>query len=156
MLSARRKSDGETVNAYFESKANAPFYCLVCGDEVALKTGRSRVNHFAHVNPLACRYAENESDDHRRCKMEIFLSLQKEPHVRNIALERPIGMNRADVYSRRSKRHRTAIRGRTFNLAADFGPRNRDWWEGKGITIPAAKLYVDQERNSVANEFYEG
>lgn len=58
MLSAIRKSDGQTVNAYFESKANAPFYCLVCGDEVALKTGRNRVNHFAHVNPLTCRYTE--------------------------------------------------------------------------------------------------
>jgi len=57
MLSARRKSDGQTVTAYFESKANAPFYCLVCGDEVVLKTGRNRINHFAHANPLACRYA---------------------------------------------------------------------------------------------------
>ena len=262
MLSARRKFDGQTVNAYFESKANAPFYCLVCGDEVALKTGRSKVNHFAHVNPLACRYAENESDGHRRCKMEIFLALQKQSQVCNVALERPIGMNRADVYaeingvpvafevqlsslspetiasrtmeyarrgifvlwllqwtpkldakrytprlwekwvhaayfgrvyywleglnvvsyhfdphlksvplkswyspkgkkitaggySRRSKRYRTAIRGRAFNLATDFGPRNRDWWEGKDITIPAAKLYIDRERNSVPAEFYE-
>lgn len=99
MLSARRKSDGQTVNAYFESKGNAPFYCLVCGDEVVLKTGRNRVNHFAHANPLACRYAENESDGHRRCKMEIFLALRNEPNVRNVELERPIGMNRADVFA---------------------------------------------------------
>jgi competence protein CoiA len=262
MLSARRKSDSQIVTAYFASKKNAPFYCLECGDEVILKTGRRTVNHFAHVNPLACRYAENESDGHRRCKMEIFLALQKEPHVRNVALERPLGTNRPDVsaeingvpvaievqisslsletvayrtmeyarkgiyvlwllqwtpkldasryapaiwekwihaayfgrvyywteglsivsyhfdphlksvplkswyspkgkkitaggYSRRSKRYRTTIRGRTFNLATDFGPRNRDWWEGKDITIPAAKLYVDRQRDSVAAEFYE-
>jgi len=61
MLSAKRKSDGQTVAAYSESKANAPFVCLVCGDEVVLKTGRSRISHFAHVNPLACRYADRQA-----------------------------------------------------------------------------------------------
>ena len=61
----------------------------------------------------------------------------------------------AGGYTRRSKRYRTAIRGRTFNLATDFGPRHRDWWEGKDITVPAAKLYVDRQRDSVAAEFYE-
>jgi competence protein CoiA len=262
MLCAKRKLTGETVTAYFASKAHGPFVCSDCGDEVILKTGRRMVNHFAHVNPLACRYVENESDGHRRCKMEIFLALQKELNVRNVVLERPLGTNRADVsaeingvpvaievqisslspetiayrtmeyarkgifvlwllqwtpkldakrytprlwekwvhaayfgrvyywteglsvvsyhfdphlksvpqktwysrdgkkmtgggFTRRSKLHRTAIRGRTFNLATDFGPRNRDWWEGKDITIPAAKLYVDRQRNSVPAEFYE-
>jgi len=33
----------------------------------------------------------------------------------------------AGGYSRRSKCHRTLIRGRAFNLATDFGLRNRDW-----------------------------
>jgi len=35
----------------------------------------------------------------------------------------------AGGFGRRSKRHRTPIRGSTFNLAIDFGPKNRDWWE---------------------------
>ena len=251
MLCARRKSDGQTVTAYFESKANGPFVCPDCRDEVILKTGRRTVNHFAHVNPLACRYAENESEEHRRCKMEIFQALQKEPGVRNIALERPLGSNRPDVsahingvpvaievqisslsletitrrtieyarkgiyvlwllqwtpelnarrysprlwekwihaayfgrvyywiegltvvsyhfdpnhktipkkswysekgkkmtgggYSRRSKRHRTAIHGKPLNLTADFVPRNRDWWEGNGLTVPFAKLFMEK------------
>jgi competence protein CoiA len=251
MLSARRKSDGQTVTAYSESKASAPFFCLVCGDEVVLKTGRHRVNHFAHVKPLACRYAENESEAHRQCKMEIYEALLRHPSVRNVALERPLENVRPDVsadingvpvaievqisslspetiqrrtieyardgiyvlwllqwtpkldarrytprlwekwvhaayfgrvyywthglnvvsyhfdpnhktvpqktwysengkkmaaggYSQRSKRYRTAIRGRMFNLATDFGPRNRDWWEGKEITIPAAKLFLER------------
>jgi competence protein CoiA len=181
--------------------------------------------------------------------MEIFQALRKEPHVRNVALERPIGNNRPDVsayiygvpvaievqisslsletitrrtleyarngmyvlwllqwtpeldarryiprlwekwihaayfgrvyywtegltvlsyhfdphfksvpkkswysddgkkmtgggFSRRSKLHRTAIRGEAFNLATDFVPRSRDWWEGKGLTIPAAKIFM--------------
>jgi competence protein CoiA len=97
MLSARRKSDGQTVTAYSESKVNAPFYCLVCGDEVALKAGRNRVNHFAHVNPLACRYAENESEVHRRCKMEIYEALRNAPGVTKAALERPLDNVRPDV-----------------------------------------------------------
>lgn len=262
MLTARRKSDSQTVTAYFESKANAPFYCLVCGDEVVLKTGRHRVNHFAHVNPLACRYTENESEEHRRCKMEIYEALLRHPGASRVALERPLGLVRADVsadingvpvaievqisslspetiaqrtieyarlgiyvlwllqwtpkldakrysprlwelwvhaayfgrvyywvegltivsyhfdsnhrtipkttwyskdgrkmtaggYSRRSKRYRTAIRGRTLNLATNFSPRNRDWWEGNGVTVPAARLYVDRYRLSVPDEFYE-
>lgn len=262
MLRAKQKLTGEIVTAYFANKSQAPFSCPECGDPVILKSGKSRVAYFAHENPLACRYAENESDNHRRCKMEIFLALQNQPHVRNVALERPLGTNRPDVsaeingvpvaievqisnlsvetitqrttdyhrqgfyvlwllqwtpkldarrytprpwekwihaayfgrvyywleglnvvsyhfdphlksvpqkswysprgkritaggYRRRSKRYCTPIRGRIFNLATDFGPRNRDWWEGQDITVPAAKLYVDHQRDSVAAEFYE-
>lgn len=94
MLCAKRKNTGEIINAYFASKAHGPFVCSDCGDEVILKTGRRTVNHFAHVNPLACQYAENESDEHRRWKMEIFLALQKEPHVRNAALARTRSFSR--------------------------------------------------------------
>jgi competence protein CoiA len=97
MLSARRKSDGQTVTAYLESKRNAPFVCLECNEEVILKTGRFRVNHFAHANPIACKFAEGESDAHRRCKLEIYLALRKEPSVRNVVLERPLGAVRPDV-----------------------------------------------------------
>ena len=97
MLSARRKSDGQIVTAYLESKRNAPFVCLQCNEEVILKTGRFRVNHFAHANPIACKFAEGESEAHRRCKMEIYLGILKEPGVRNAALERPLGTNRPDV-----------------------------------------------------------
>jgi competence protein CoiA len=97
MLRAKRKLTGEIVTSYFAHKSQAPFSCPECGDPVILKSGRSRVNYFAHENPLACRYAENESDGHRRCKMEIFEALQKLPNVRNVALESPLGTNRPDV-----------------------------------------------------------
>ena len=59
--------------------------------------GRKTVNHFAHANPIACKFATGESDEHRQCKMEIFRALQAMPGVRNVELERPIGMNRADL-----------------------------------------------------------
>lgn len=97
MLSAIRKSDGKTVLAYFETKANAPFVCPDCGDEVALKSGRNRIDHFAHVDPLACLHALNETDEHRRCKMEIFEALQAEPDVEDVVLERRLETVRPDI-----------------------------------------------------------
>jgi len=97
MLSARRKSDGQIVTAYLESKRNAPFICLQCSEEVILKAGNSRINHFAHANPIACKFAEGESEAHRRCKMEIYDALRRAANVTNVGLEHPIGMNRPDV-----------------------------------------------------------
>lgn len=100
MLSARRKSDGEIVLAYFQSKSDARFACLQCNEEVILKTGRHRVNHFAHINPIACKFAEGESATHRRCKMEIYEELKNAPGVRDAALELPLDSNRPDVFAR--------------------------------------------------------
>lgn len=254
MLCARQKSTGEIVTAYLASKSNAPFFCPECGDEVALKTGTTKVNYFAHKNPLACRFDENESNAHRQCKLEIYQSLLRQPNVEKAAMERPLGTNRPDVsayingvpvaieiqisslseetikfrtmeyarkgiyvlwlllwtpnlnnrrysprgwekwihatyfgnvyywieglsvacynfepslksvpqkswysdkgkkitaggYSRRLKRYRTAIRGETLNLVEDFVPKERDWWEGNGIVIPFAKLFMHGQKN---------
>jgi competence protein CoiA len=47
-------------------------------------------------------------------------------------------------YSRKSKRYRTAVRGKMLNLAADFVPRERYWWEGNGLIVPDAKLFIHQ------------
>src|SRR5205085_619512 len=97
MLSAKRKSDDQTVLAYFESKRNAPFVCLQCHEEVILKTGKARINHFAHADPLASLHVEGESDAHRRCKMEIYKQLLSAPGVGDVALERAMGTVRPDV-----------------------------------------------------------
>lgn len=249
MLVAIRKSDGQIVSAYHERRENGPFRCQECGDPVILHIGRNRINHFAHENPIQRHYALNESDLHRRCKMEIFEALQKLPNVLNAALERPLGANRPDVsayingtpvaievqisdlsvetimqrtidyhrsgwyvlwllqwtpkldapqyiprmwerwlhaacfgrvhywkqgleilsytfepavrsvprrkwfgrngrlmtsggYSHRLKRARTAVRVATLNLATDFMPKQRYWWEGGGVKVPDAKLYL--------------
>lgn len=250
MLSARRKSDGNTVLAYFERKSNAPFACLDCGEEMILKSGRERVSYFAHSNPLASQHGENETEAHRRCKFEIFEALQREPGVRDVTLERALDGARPDVsayingvpvaievqisslslekilkrtiryhqlgiyvlwllqwtpkldadrysprlweewihaayfgrvyywtgglsivsyhfdaalksvpktswyspagkrmtaggFTRRSKRLRVPVRGRTLNLAKDLMPRERLWWEGGGLKVPDAKLYIE-------------
>jgi len=52
----------------------------------------------------------------------------------------------AGGYSRRLKRQRTAVRGQTFNLATDFVPRERLWWEGNGVKVPDAKLFMERYR----------
>jgi hypothetical protein len=60
----------------------------------------------------------------------------------------------AGGYSQRSKRYRTAIPGKTLNLATDFSPRNRDWWEGDGISVPDAKLFMEKyERPETPSRF---
>ncbi len=80
-----------------ESKSNGPFRCLECNEEVILRTGKLRVTHFAHANPIACKFQTGETEAHRRCKMEIYEALQREPAVRKVALERPLGTVRPDV-----------------------------------------------------------
>jgi len=255
MLCAKRKLTGEITNAYFASKSHAPFVCPDCNEEVILKAGRHSINHFAHTNPIACKFAEGESDAHRRCKMEIYLALRNQPGVRNAALERALETVRPDVsaeingvpvaievqisslsvetimrrtidyaqrgiyvlwllqwtpdldarrynpklwekwihaayfgrvyywvegltvvsyhfdpnfksfpkkswyskdgekmtaggYSRKSKRYRTAVREETFNLATDFAPKQRYWWEGNGLKVPDAKLFMQRASQS--------
>jgi competence protein CoiA len=249
MLSARRKSDGQIVTAYFESKANGPFACLECREEVIVKTGKHRIAHFAHANPIACKFAEGESELHRKCKKEIFEALHNIPGVTDVALERALETVRPDVsatingvrvaievqisslsmetvmrrtidyarkgvyvlwllqwtptldspryspklwekwihaayfgrvyywirgltvasyrleprlifvprkswysptraratgggYSRRSKRYRMPVREGTLNIASDFAAKERFWWEGNGIRVPDAKLFM--------------
>ena len=251
MLCAQRKLTGEIVTAYLSSKEHAPFLCPECGDPVILKSGTEKVNYFAHLNPLVCRFDTNESDAHRQCKFEIYHALLRQSNVEKAAMERPLGTNRPDVsayingvpvaieiqisslseetikrrtmeyarkgiyvlwlllwtpdlaaaryaprswekwihttyfghvyywieelsiasyhfepslksvphktwysakgkkitaggYSRRSKRHRTAIRKATLNLVTDFVPKERDWWEGNGITIPFARIFIQR------------
>jgi competence protein CoiA len=256
MLLAKRRITGEPISAYFASQRHGPFICPDCNEEVILKMGQKTINHFAHANPIACKFATGESDEHRRCKMEIFRALKNAPGVRNVELECRIGMNRADVsaeiggvpvaievqlsslslaiiqertiqyfregvyvlwllqwtpaldsprytptlwekwihalyfghayywregstvasysfephlktvpkhswftpdgqkvtaggYSQRSKRHRTAVRGDTLNIATDFGPKQRYWWRGNDFTLPDAKLFTRVVREGV-------
>lgn len=47
-------------------------------------------------------------------------------------------------YTRRLKRHRTAVRSATLNLATDFVPKERYWWQGEGFAVPDAKLFIDK------------
>lgn len=56
----------------------------------------------------------------------------------------------AGGYSRRSKSYRRAVRGQTFNLATDFAPRIRYWWEGNGLKVPDANLFMELGQDAQA------
>src|SRR4051812_7835814 len=99
MLSAKRKSDGKTVLAYFEKRSNGPFLCADCKQEVILKSGKRKVDHFAHADPFACERTASESDEHRRCKLEIYKALKEQVNVRDVALERALGPVRPDIFA---------------------------------------------------------
>jgi competence protein CoiA len=133
MLSAKRKSDGETVYAYFEKKSNGPFICLDCHDEVILKSGRSTVDHFAHLNPLSCG-GIGESDIHRRCKFEIFKALREQPNVEDVALERDLGPVRPDI-SARIDGIPVAIEVQISSLSLDSILERTIWYHRKGIYV---------------------
>ncbi len=50
-------------------------------------------------------------------------------------------MGRRD-YARRSKRFRSPVRGRVFNLAREFVPKERQPWEANGFKVPRARLFM--------------
>jgi len=49
----------------------------------------------------------------------------------------------AGGYSRRSMRYKTPVRGSTLDILRDFGPKEREYWQGRNIEIPRAKLFCD-------------
>jgi competence protein CoiA len=51
-------------------------------------------------------------------------------------------------YSRKSKRYRTAVRGEVLNLATNFSPCQRYWWEGNGFKVPDAKLFMERPKRT--------
>ena len=97
MLCAIRESDGKTVIASSQEKQNAPFVCPECANSVTLRKGTFRIHHFAHKPPVTCSYGLGETEEHRRCKTEIFEALVRSPNVTKAALERPLGEVRPDV-----------------------------------------------------------
>ena len=97
MLSAIRNSDSNKVFAAQESKTNRPFSCAMCNGEVILKKGPINIHHFAHKPPYDCSYGKGESDEHHRCKLEIYESLIKQPNVTKCEIERNLQSVRPDI-----------------------------------------------------------
>jgi competence protein CoiA len=150
MLCAIRKSNNRSVIAKWESKANGPFTCPECGDEVVLRQGSVRVNHFTHKSPLACGAAGGETNDHRRCKLEIYEALLGQAGVTDVCLERSLGTVRPDV-SARIKGVPVAIEVQISNLSQETIIRRTKEYESKGIYVlwlPQWSPYLDGTRYS--------
>jgi competence protein CoiA len=97
MLTAKACSTGEQVIANHTTKSDGPFLCPECENEVVLKVGTVRLNHFAHKSTTNCEYGKGETEAHRKCKMAIYEALLKEPNVKKAALERSLKTCRPDV-----------------------------------------------------------
>lgn len=134
MLSAKRKSNGQTVFAALESQANAPFLCPECAELVILRTGAGRVSHFAHTPAVLCPYALAESETHRLCKKEIFDALLREPGVARAALERSLGTARPDV-SANINGVPVAIEVQISNLSLETIARRTAEYARRGIYV---------------------
>jgi competence protein CoiA len=255
MLVALGKPNNAPILAHLAQKPDGPFHCPDCGVPVVLKRSRVRTDHFAHTRSELCAYSAGESDDHRRCKFEIYQTLLKHPGVESVLLEQPLGSARPDVsaaingvpvaieiqisnlsmetimrrtqeyatkgiyvlwllqwtpyldgprysprlwekwihaayfgrvyywvkgltvipyhfephlkhvpariwftktgqkvkvggYGQRSKRYRSPVRRRPLNLVRDFGPRDRDWWQDSGFSVPSAKLFMEKSNSA--------
>jgi competence protein CoiA len=48
----------------------------------------------------------------------------------------------AGGYATRSVRFRTPVRRETLNIARDFGPRKRFWWQSGALKVPDARLFM--------------
>jgi len=97
MLCAFRTRDSVQVIAAKEVKNTGPFKCPSCNEGVVLRCGTLRLPHFAHKPPVTCSYGKGETEDHRRCKAEIYAALLKRTDVTDVVLERPLGDVRPDV-----------------------------------------------------------
>jgi competence protein CoiA len=100
MLIAIRLKDKVRVQARDVDRNHGPFRCEGCGEPVAVRKGQFRVHHFAHQRPAACAYGSGETEEHRRCKTEIYECLLRQPAASHVSLELRLGAVRPDVFAR--------------------------------------------------------
>jgi len=98
MLSGIRNTNNCKVFARNVIKEEAPFSCPKCLGELTLKKGRIKTHHFAHKPPFNCSRGQGETDAHRKCKEEIYLSLSSRQNVSNLDMEVDFNTSIADVF----------------------------------------------------------
>jgi hypothetical protein len=72
---AMREETGELLTAKFSTKADGPFVCFECGEQLVLKTGAHRVKHFSHLRGSKC--GGGESLQHRYAKYILSTTLSR-------------------------------------------------------------------------------
>lgn len=97
MLTAVQKGNNRKIRAADAARIDAPFVCPECKTEVVLRKGTIKTHHFAHKPPVLCEYGTGESEDHRRCKNEIYgyLACRKDLVVE---MEKGLEGVRPDIY----------------------------------------------------------
>lgn len=99
MLCAVRRSDNKKVLAADAIKSERPFFCPRCEDDAILKKGTVKIHHFAHKPPVTCEYGQGETEQHRRCKMDVYEGLKECSRFRDVEIEKNLGTLRPDVFA---------------------------------------------------------
>ena len=128
-------SPGVKVLARETVKLDGPFCCPGCTGEVFIHKGRVRVHHFAHRKSQGCGEGVGESEEHRRCKEEIFVSLRASQCFSVVELEKYLGDVRADVYFEDWCGGRVAIEVQRSNLSVDEITHRTDVYRDLGIAV---------------------
>lgn len=106
MLTAVRNNSDERHMAREMQRKEGPFFCPVCGEEVVLKKGKIKIHHFAHKAYTSCEYGTNESEEHRRCKTEIYDALSTYDFL-HCSLEKPLAGIRPDILIKSDRKNLT-------------------------------------------------
>lgn len=72
---ARRLADHRPVHAGAVAGEDGPFYCAQCHEEVIVRKGAERADHFAHEASRRASFEAEEGALHRACKQEIHAAL---------------------------------------------------------------------------------
>lgn len=99
MLCGIRNSDKKKVFASASIKAEGPFSCPGCRNELILRKGKIKIHHFAHKPPYSCSLGEGETDAHRKCKENIYRCLSGRANVSCLDMEANFNSVVADIYA---------------------------------------------------------
>lgn len=150
MLTAIRQQDGRKVGAWEAEKHDRPFLCPCCSEILTLRRGGIKAPHFAHQPPVTCEYGAGESEEHRRCKINIYEALAAHPLVRKCEMERDLGAVRPDV-SAYINNVPVAIEVQASNLTLQKIHRRTQEYARLGIYVLWLPIYKESLKRGLYN-----
>jgi competence protein CoiA len=155
MLSAYNRF-GKQVVAWDVTKADGPFTCPECRQEVVVKKGSVVVHHFAHSASSTCKYGTGESAEHWLAKFEIYEALRKHPRVTSLMVEPYLGSVKPDVSFWLDKVH-VALELQRSKLSPNWIAHRTRLYDTKKIHVLWMPPYSDgmKENKRYAPHFWE-
>ena len=155
MLVAVDKNNKRNIS-WITEKSQRPFYCPTCKDEVILKKGKIREDHFAHKPFVDCIYAGGESQKHYKAKRIIYTALNNYRGCTKCDIERQLDGVRPDVSLCIGKTY-VAIEIQKSNIDIDEICRRTSQYTKLGIhilwiipdTMPNNISYIEDQRLQV-------
>src|SRR6266699_6573374 len=134
MLSAYN-THGEDMVAWEATRADGPFYCPECHEEVVLKKGTIKEHHFAHLPPSDCTYGVGESGEHREAKRANYEALRTHPDVSQVQVERYLGEVRPDISFLARDEVEVAVEMQFSPLSPQETARQTQIYTAKGLHV---------------------